>query len=251
MPAEWGCKKIDTVTLLFSSNLTVSIMRAVHGVVFVVMAMSCCHSSLAEFDSIHDKLVPILKEISDFDASVSNDELPAPDSPIGKTSETLKDLESDTKLDSKYVTEVMSAAATVLAAAKQGLPERESAAESFRQKCAACFEPSAAVQTEDPGWQQHCALCYVQSEMTRLQQEMDAVKAKKDALQAQAAKESQQLQALAGQFSKVKKEYDAFRPPAKLSPQEKRVEDLQRDLVEAKRELELERARTANGDSAP
>ena len=206
--------------------------------------------SIAEFGSIHDQLVPVLKEISEFDSSESAPTF-ASTSKLSKTSETLKQLESQTKLEPKYVAEVESAAATVLAAAKETLPERSSAADSFRQKCAACFEPSAATQTEDPGWQQHCALCYVQSEMARLQQEMDAVKAKENQLTAQATKEGQKLQALSGQYAKVKQEFEAFRPPAKLSPAEKRVEELQHDLAEAQKELEAQRARDAAAQAEP
>jgi hypothetical protein len=221
-------------------------------VAFALLTL-CLHCSVAQFATIHEKLVPVLKEISEFDAGVlQQQQLPpvSADSQISRTSAALKRLEAETELSPKYVSEVESAAATVLAAAKQDLPDRENAADSFRQKCAACFEPSAAAQTQDPGWQQHCALCYVQSEMARLQQEMDAVKAKREGFESQAAKESQRLQALSTQLAKVKQEFDAFRPPASRSPAEKRVDDLQRDLAEAKKELELERSHAINGDAA-
>ena len=52
--------------------------------------------------------------------------------------------------------------------------------------------------------------------MVLLQQEMDAVKAKREGFESQAAKESQRLQAT--QLSKVKQEFDAFRHPPHTHP---------------------------------
>ena len=164
---------------------------------------------------------------------------------LGKTSEILSKLESESTLGKKYVAEVMSAAEAVLAAEKESRPATESESESFHRKCASCFEPAAQAQTQDPGWQQHCAMCYIQSEMARLQDEIDKVKTKRDQLEADAQQEGQKLQALSSQFAKVKSEFEAFHPPSTLSPAEQRVKDLEKNLEEAKKELEQERSRAA------
>jgi chromosome segregation ATPase len=207
-----------------------------------LLALCSIQYSAADLDPVHDPIVPILKENSSPGAQVSKMSLAG----LGKTSEILSKLESESTLGKKYVAEVMSAAETVLDAEKDSQPAAvESESDSFHRKCASCFEPAAQAQTQDPGWQQHCAMCYIQSEMVRLQDEIDQVKTKRDQLESDAQKEGQKLQALSSQFAKVKSEFEAFKPPSKLSPAEQRVQDLEKNLEEAKKELELERSRAA------
>jgi hypothetical protein len=209
--------------------------------VLCLLVLCCIQYSAADLDSIHNQLIPVLKEESAPAAQGSKLSLAG----LSKTSEILSKLESESTLGKKYVAEVMSAAETVLAAEKGTQTAAESESESFHRKCASCFEPAAQAQTQDPGWQQHCAMCYIQSEMARLQDEIDKVKTKRDQLEADAQQEGQRLQALSSQFAKVKSEFEAFNPPSKLSPAEQRVKDLERNLEEAKKEVELEHSRAA------